>query len=327
MLKIILIHLLNMSYNMNNSVLLKLYKNLVLTRSVNQIIVDFAKKGKFESAVFNEIGQEAGGVGICSFLDKNDYLLPSYRDYSYVLSKGISLNEFFGEHFSKKTGYCNGLGGGFRFFSFPKKIIGPSVSIGANFSIAVGFGMGLKKKNKKNICVSVFGDGAASRGTFYSSLNISALWKLPILWVCENNQYFMNTHVSKTHPVKNIADKADGFGIYKKVVDGNNVVEIYEVAQEMIKRMRSKGGPVFLELKTYRVNEHRVNEDDLLRDEEEIKKWKQKDPLNFLTKILLAKKIINKTSKNKIFKEIDCKIKKAIEFSKKSSCASFKKYA
>ena len=312
--------------NINNSVLLKLYKNLVLTRSVNQIIVDFAKKGKFESAVFSEIGQEAGGVGICSFLNKDDYLLPSYRDYSYVISKGISLNDFFAEHFSKESGYCNGLGGGFRFSSFSKKIIGPSISIGANFSIATGLGIGIKKKKKNNICVSTFGDGAASRGTFYSSLNISALRKLPILWVCENNQYFMNTHISKTHSTKDVSDRADGFGIYKKIANGNDVVEVYKIAQEMIKRIRLKGGPAFLELKTYRVNEHRVSESDFLRDEEEIKKWKQKDPLKILTKILLAKKIINKNSKRQIFKEIDYKIKKAIKFSKKSSQALLKKY-
>ncbi len=295
----------------NLSLIRKFYRKLVLVRSLELLLIDLFSKKFINHALCSGMGQEAGGVAFGSVLKREDILLSSPRGFSYAIGKGLNLRVVLSEVIDKKWGTGN------RFLADPSKgIFGFSQSMGATFALAVGLALAVKRKKEKRIVACVFGDGAASRGTFHGALNLSKIWRLPILWICENNQFSFSVPFDKISSTKDVAAWADNYNMPAFVIDGNDALVIYKAARRIIEKVRVAQSPAFIELKTYRCGGHFWGDPNsflgqeslapserpefIYEKEEDIRHWLSRSPLRILgAKLRLgkdaAKKDIAKT--------------------------------
>jgi len=274
-------------------------------------------EGNFLGALHTYIGEEAIAVGVCSELRKDDVVFSTHRGHGHYIAKGGSIKKLLAEIMGKSTGTSRGYGGSMHLFEPEIGFLGGNGIVGGGLSLSIGAGYTFFYKNKDNVCVCFFGDGAACQGVFHESLNIASLWKLPVIFVCENNCYAVTTPVEKAISVKNIGIRAIGYGIPGKVIDGNDVIQVYETAKEAIERARKGEGPTLIECKTYRIDPHcQVIKDT--RKKEEIEKWKEKDPIIILEKKLKECNLINENDIEKFKEEILKELKEAEEFAIKS---------
>ncbi len=275
-----------------------LYTNLVRTRMLDELMVEGFHAGKYGPFFHSVQGQEAIGVGACTFLRKDDYMMVSHRGDGLceVTSKGYPMKYFIAEHYGKANGSCHGLSG-YAICDLEYGILGMGGTIGEQFTVSSGAGVGAKRRGKGQVVTSFFGDGATGRGTFHTALLMSANWKLPVVWLCSNNGMGMWVPLTATYPKQNLADLAFGYGIPAAVVDGQDVIAVYEAVQEAANRARAGEGPSFIEFKTCRFRAHSENHRDIvqngIRPEAEIDKWKERDPLELFRKTLLDEGILN----------------------------------
>jgi TPP-dependent pyruvate/acetoin dehydrogenase alpha subunit len=281
---------------------LKIYKNLVLSRLFEEKIISLAQEGRIKKHwIFSGLGQEGGQASIVSVMKTDDWLIPSLRSYTSLIGKGYPLKLIAAEIFGKKDGASKGLGAPFTLHSEKYGLARRSDVVGVDCETAVGIALGLKQRKKSGIVVNFFGEGAATRGTVWSSLNISALWKLPVFWVCENNQYAVTTHISSL-TVEPFFKKAESFGILSKKVNGNDPLEVYFQAKGMFEYIRRERKPAFLDLVTYRLMGHDLFyvTDQGYQNPKEMKKWRKRDPLRTLERQLLFAGIVNSEKAKKI---------------------------
>jgi pyruvate dehydrogenase E1 component alpha subunit len=278
---------------------LKLYRNLVRSRTYDIMFARRLKQGKLTAFYHQAEGGEAPAVAQASFLRKDDYLYPHYRGHSvpHLLSKGIDPKTYLAEHCTKATGCSAGVGGIHP--SYPEDgVFGFCGSVGMVLSLSVGSALAAKKNGKGQVCVVSVGDGATNRGLFHETLLFASNWKLPLIVVCENNGLAMFTSVKEVMPVDDIADLAKGYQIPAKVVDGQDVVAISREMVKAIERARKGEGATFIECKTERYNEHDIGTPDLVethhRTKEEIAKLRERDPVQICEKQLLEKKYLTK---------------------------------
>jgi len=234
--------------------------------------------GKIYGVVHCYIGEEAVAVGVCSALDRTDRIISTHRGHGHCIAKGADLNRMMAELYGRQTGYCKGKGGSMHIADF---------GIGMLGAIVTGAGLAAQMEGKGGVAVSFFGDGASNAGPFHECLNIAATWKLPMLYVCENNMYAANTAAAATHALGDVAMRAAGYGIPGVVVDGNDVFAVYQAANAAVERARSGGGPSLIECKTYRWRAHTERRGMAdVRDPAEIEAWKRKDPIALLERQL-----------------------------------------
>lgn len=265
-------------FSIGRGSLIRLYTTMLRTRLVDLTLLRLHEKGEVRKRLFNGFGQEAGAVAITALLKEEDYLIPSYRGFAHVIGRGVTPKEVFSEMLSKRTGALFGQGNPGTFTDQARRIYPNSDFLGSNFPVAVGMGLAAKKKGAGETVIIFFGDGASTRSVLFGSLNLSVIWNLPILWVCENNGYSLSTRydaVSRT----SVAEKARGFGIRSFSLDGNDALGIWRCAKRLIADMRKYPTPVFLELNTFRLTGFEATDSDWYRDREEISRWKRKDPL------------------------------------------------
>ncbi|MCK4815910.1 thiamine pyrophosphate-dependent dehydrogenase E1 component subunit alpha [bacterium] len=264
------------------------------------------------------IGEEAVAVGVCANLEKSDYITSTHRGHGHCIAKGASLDKMMAEMFAKKTGYCKGMGGSMHLADFSVGILGATGIVGAGIPIATGAGLSAKLRGTDQVTACFFGDGATNRGAFHEGVNMAAVWKLPVIFVCENNLYGFSTPVRETMLLENIADRAGAYGIPGIVVDGNDVLAVYDAVQTATERARKGEGPTLVECKTYRYKGHARFEPAHYRSKEEVKEWQAKDPIPHFRDKLIEMKVLTQDKIKDIEEQIEATMEDAVKFAKNS---------
>jgi len=298
--------------------LLDMYYRMFLIRRFEEKVVELYRAGEIPGIAHGYVGQEAVAVGVCSALRRDDYILSTHRGHGHSLAKGIEAKHLMAELMGKKTGVCKGIGGSMHSTEPDVGVIFSSAIVGGNIPIAVGVALAMKMQRRDNVVVSFFGDGATNTGAFHEALNLASIWKLPVIFVCENNYYAISMHVSRSVAAREIVDRAIAYGMPGKVVDGNDVIAVYEVALEAVERARGGGGPTFIEARTYRWLDHGMYYLGPYRPKEEVEAWKQKCPIRRLKERLLSEGIATEEELKVVEARVEREIEEAVEFARRS---------
>ncbi len=309
--------------NLDKGQKIQLYTNLVRVRKVDELMCRALSVGKLPGHWSSQIGQEAVGVGSCTFLRKDDKVFYSHRAHgiSTAFPKGVPARAIVAEHYGKATGCCGGLG--FLHTADPEVgVHGISGTIGGDFVIAAGMGITAKMRGKGQVVLCHQGDGTMGRGTFHETAIMAANWKLPIVWVIQNNGYMVYTPTCEIHPKEDFADLAFGYGVPGVVVDGQDVFAVHEAVQTAVDRAREGLGPSLVECKTYRVRPHTEGLPDFkvvcLRAQEEIDPWKERDPLKLCRERLLEEGVLTQAEIDRIDREAAEEAEEADRFATES---------
>jgi acetoin:2,6-dichlorophenolindophenol oxidoreductase subunit alpha len=275
--------------------------------------------GKIYGVVHCYIGEEAVAVGVCSALDRGDRIISTHRGHGHCIAKGADLNRMMAELYGRQTGYCKGKGGSMHIADFGIGMLGANGIVAGGISIITGAGLAAQMEGKGGVAVSFFGDGASNAGPFHECLNIAATWKLPMLYVCENNMYAAQTPAAATHALSDVAARSAGYGIPGFVVDGNDIVAVHQAAIRAVERARAGGGPTLIECKTYRQRGHteRKGQPDP-RDKGEVDAWKRKDPIALLERQMRDQGDLDDAGLRTIERDVMAALEAAIAFAEAS---------
>lgn len=298
--------------------LLALYGRMVLIRRVEERLRDESAAGNLPGAVHLYIGEEAVAVGVCAHLGDRDYVTSTHRGHGHFLAKGGEVNAMMAEIWGKREGICRGMGGSMHVADISKGILGANGIVGAGLSIATGAAFGAKLDGEGMVAVCFFGDGASNQGVLMETLNVSTIWALPVIFVCENNRFSEFTP-SKDITAGRIADRARAFEMPTYEVDGNDVREVWRAAGEAVERARRGGGPSFVEAHTYRIQGHFEAESFVLgggsyRDEDEIASWIENDPIRRLREELVSSKKVSEADLDSVDASVMGRVEEAVRF-------------
>jgi len=292
-----------------------LYKKMVLIRVFEEKVEALFQQKLIPGFVHLSIGQEASTVGSCAALQPEDYIISTHRGHAHILAKGAEPKYMFAECFGRVTGYCRGKGGSMHIADFSKGILGANGVVGGGFPIMVGAGFSIKLRQSKQVGMVFFGDGASNRGTFHEACNMAAVFKLPIVFVCENNLYASTSRAEKMVAGGSVAKRAHAYGIPGFITDGSNVLEVLETVQAAVNRARSGQGPTIVETETYRYKGHFEGDKQKYRTQDEIHQYRMtRDPIDRFEKILLQEGILTKASVKEIWTETAALIEAAVQF-------------
>lgn len=260
----------------------KFYRQMLLIRRFEEKCVELYSREKIRGFLHLYIGEEAIAVGIMHALSSEDAILATYREHGQALARGIHPNRIMAEMYGKEQGCSRGRGGSMHLFDAETRFYGGSAIVAGGLPLAVGMALADKMMKRNRVTVCFFGDGAVAEGEFHESLNLAALWKLPLLFVCENNRYGMGTALEFSESETNLSRKAACYRITSHQVDGMDVEAVAEAAENAISEIRSGNGPIFIECLTYRFRAHSMFDAELYRSKSEVEEWKKKDPLPLL---------------------------------------------
>ena len=275
-------------------------------------------RGLVHGTMHLSVGQEASAVGAVSALEPDDYVLSTHRGHGHCIAKGADIKLMMAEFLGKETGYCRGRGGSMHIADVEAGNLGATGVVGDGIPISVGVGLSIKLQRQDKVVLCFFGDGAANTGSFHEALNMASIWKLPVVFLCENNQYAMSTPVKKAFPIENIADRAAAYGMPGVVVDGNDVLTVYRATKEAVERARRGDGPTLIECKTYRWKGHSKSDQQRYRTREEVEAWKKKDPISRFRSMLIREGIITEKEAERIEREAKKTIEEAVRFAQNS---------
>ncbi|MGQ5720326.1 thiamine pyrophosphate-dependent dehydrogenase E1 component subunit alpha [Rhizobiales bacterium] len=276
-------------------------------------------RGLIHGTMHLSIGQEASAMGVCLPLEDNDMIGSTHRGHGHCIAKGADIGRMFAEFFGKETGYCKGRGGSMHIADVSKGNLGANGIVGGGIPIAVGAALSAKKQKNGKVVISFFGDGANNEGAFHEALNMASVWKLPVVFVCENNGYGMSTSTKRSTAVENIADRAVAYNMPGVIVDGNNLSDVAEATHEAVERARRGEGPTLIENKTYRLRGHSKSDRNRYRTKEEIEDWAtNRDPIARFEADLKEYGFINDAEIETIRTNVEKEIADAIEFAKNS---------
>ncbi len=298
--------------------LTSLYEVMQKIRKFEQAAEQLFLEGKLPGFIHLYIGEEAIAAGVMATLNKNDYITSTHRGHGHMIAKGGDINLMMAELFGKTTGYCKGKGGSMHIADFSVGVLGANGVVGGGLPIAIGAGLGIKIKETSQVAIAFFGDGAANTGAFHESLNFASIFRLPVVFINENNQYASTAKKQETTSVENISDRAISYSIPGVTIDGNNVLAVYEAAKEAVERARDKGGPTLIEAKTYRLKGHFVGDPTKYREQTEVNNFWGKEPINIFEKQLINWEILNQKEINNINERLDNQILEAIKFAENS---------
>lgn len=287
---------------------------------MQELFQEKALAGGFLGALHSYEGEEAVAAGVGACLRKDDYVFSTHRGHGHAIAKGLDLDGMVAELLGKETGCSRGRGGSMHLFDPEIGLMGGNGIVGGGLVLALGTAYSALYRGTDQVTVCFFGDGAASQGAFHESLNMAALEKYPVLYVCENNQYAATTPVGTNCPLENIADRAAGYGIPGGAVDGNDVLAVYQAASEAVARARAGDGPTLMECKTYRHRAHCMAFNDSEdRNADEIKAWKDRDPIPLLESKLLADKVATQEEFDRLHAQLQASLVEAVELGKNSA--------
>ena len=298
---------------------LELLRTMQTIRRFEERASDDFQAGRIYGVVHCYIGQEAVATGICANLKRDDQIISTHRGHGHCIAKGADLKRMMAELYGKRTGYCKGKGGSMHIADFSIGMLGANGIVAGGIPIITGAGLAAQLEGRGRVAVSFFGDGASNAGPFHESINIAALWKLPMLYVCENNLYGVNTSVADSVSVKDVTERAAAYGIPGVVVDGNDVLAVYEVAEAAVQRARAGQGPTLIECKTYRWRNHtEIQGIPDPRSPQELDEWKDRDPVARLVGSLTEQNLLTEDAWHNLDAEILRDIEDAVAFAQDS---------
>ncbi len=297
---------------------LDLYHQMVVIRRLEERSAELYQQGKIGGFLHLYIGQEAVSTGLISVRRPEDRIITAYRDHGVAINCGLSAREVMAELLGKVTGCSRGKGGSMHLADVKKNFWGGHAIVGAHLPIAAGLALGDVYQNNKAVTVCMFGDGATNIGYFHEALNLSKVWNLPVLWVCENNQYGMGTAVERASAVSEMRQKADGYGMKSEAVNGMNVIEVREVSARLYEEIRNGSGPQFLEVITYRFRGHSMGDPERYRSSEEVKTWLENDPIGIYHRYLLEHQIASEEELQEQIRLAEEEINDAVAFAEAS---------
>ena len=303
---------------------LEMMRRMLRIRYFDEEAVQMVQRGELVGAVHCYIGEEAVAVGACAALRDDDYITGNHRSHGHPIAKGGDVRRAMAELFGKRTGYCKGKGGSMHLADFSIGILGESGILASALPVAVGAALACKLRGEDKVVIPFFGDGASNEGACHEAMNLASVWKLPVVFVCENNQYAVTTHFHSTVAVENISDRASAYNMPGVLVDGQDVVAMYEAVREAVARARAGLGPSLIEGKTYRYQDHSeglarvVRGQPAYRSEEEVAYWRKRDPLIIHKERLLSQDIATEAELARMEEETRAQIADAVQFARES---------
>ncbi len=306
-----------MKYSKN--FLLGLYRTMVRIRSFETKAEELSLKGEVLGYVHLYIGQEAIATGAMANLSKEDYITSTHRGHGHMIAKGADIGKMMSELYGKVTGYCRGKGGSMHIADLSIGVLGANGEVAGGLPIASGAGMAIKIKKTDQVVVAFFGDGASNRGAVAEAMNWCAVFKLPVIFIAENN-HFASTWKEQTTTGKSITDRATGYNIPAVSVDGNDVIAVYEASMHAVDRARRGKGPTLIEAETYRIKGHYVGDkDQMYRNKKEVELYWQKEPIGQFEKKLTEMNLLTAAEKYKVWNDAAKEIDKAVKFAQQSA--------
>ena len=278
--------------DLTNEQLIEMYTTMVKIRTFENRVAELFAGGKIPGFVHLYVGEEAVATGVCANLADKDYITSTHRGHGHLIAKGGDIKLMMAELFGKKTGYCKGKGGSMHIADLDLGIMGANGIVGGGPPLASGAALACQYLGNDGVAVCFFGDGASNQGTTHEAMNLASCWKLPVVFVNENNMYGISSCTRDSMCVPNVADRAGGYGIPGVVVDGNDVVAVWEAAAEGISRARQGKGPSLVECKTYRHKGHFEGDPCAYREDAELEEWKEKDPIPRLERKLVEMEVL-----------------------------------
>lgn len=257
-------------------------------RAFEEKVDELFMQGAMHGTTHLSIGQEATAVGAVSALRSDDYMTSTHRGHGHSIAKGADISLMMAELLGKETGYCRGRGGSMHIADVQAGNLGANGIVAGSMPIATGVGLSMKMQGRDRVCLCYFGDGAANEGSFHESINLAAAWNLPVVFLCENNQYGMSMSTRRAMRNETVAQRAAGYGIPGELVDGNNVLAVYAAVSVAVQRARDGQGPSLIECRTYRYKGHAKSDQNLYRTRDEIREWQQRDPIQHFANLLIA---------------------------------------
>lgn len=301
-----------------NAKLLKMYRQMLTIRFFEEKVFELYGQNLVPGTIHLYAGEEAVAVGVCANLRKDDYITSTHRGHGHCIAKGARLDKTMAEILGRKTGYCKGKGGSMHIADFSIGMLGATAVVGAGIPIATGAGLSIKLRGTDQVVACFFGEGASNQGTFHEGINLAAVWGLPVVFVCENNLYAMGTRQSSVMAVENIANRAVAYGIPGVVVDGNDVLAVYEAAGLAVERARRGEGSTLIECKTYRQKGHSRFDAAAYRPQDEVETWLKKDPIVRLQKKLFEMSVLTEAEDQHIVQEVKKAVDQATKFALES---------
>jgi pyruvate dehydrogenase E1 component alpha subunit len=301
---------------------MEMLTRMLRIRRFEEEVIRMVARAEIVGTAHSYIGQEAVAVGACLALRDDDYITGNHRSHGHPIAKGGDLKRAMAELLGKKTGYCKGKGGSMHLADFSLGILGESGILGSSIPTAVGAALGSHLQGNDRVTVAFFGDGATNEGSFHESINLAAIWKLPVIFLCENNQYAVSSSIKDMIPIDNIADRAGAYGIPGVLVDGQDVIAMYEAQSLAVKRARASYGPSLIEGKTYRYEDHSVGLRRVVRTpyrtDEEVEEWRRRDPIAIHKDRLLSQGIADQAEFDQLDEEVTKHVAEALEFARES---------
>ena len=305
---------------MDRNALLDLYLRMVRIRTFEEQAGKLQEAGKVPGALHLYVGEEAVAAGVMAHLSSEDQITSTHRGHGHLVAKGGDFKRMFAELYGRETGYCRGKGGSMHISDLDLGMLGANGIVGAGPVIAIGAAFSNRYRKTDNVTVCFFGDGASNEGTFHEAANMAALYKLPVIFVCENNGFGEFTRQERHQAVHDIADRAAGYGMPGVIVDGMDAIAVYETAGEAIARARRGGGPMLLEAKTYRFFDHvgMRGMGVVYREDSEVQEWRQRDPISLMEARLAEQGILSADEAAGVRQAVENEVKDAIAYAEAS---------
>jgi pyruvate dehydrogenase E1 component alpha subunit len=294
--------------------LLEMFHWLKLIRAFDERLSILVRQGKVRSGVYTGIGQEAIIVGTCFGLRREDYICPLHRDLGSFLMKGVAARVMMSQMFAKASGLSKGRDSALHSGVSELGIFGNTSMLGANLPVAAGLALTFKMEHTDNVVVAYFGEGASNVGDFHEALNFAGVHRLPVIFVCENNQYAYSVPIEKSMAIDDVADRAHSYGFDGVAINGNDVLAVYQSTQGALARARSGEGPTLIECKTYRWHGHSEHDKAFYRSDEELAMWKSRDPIPTFTTYLQARHVLTDEKMKEIEGQISQTMDEAVEY-------------
>ena len=294
-----------------------LYRTMRRIRAFDEKVAELFEGGEIKGTAHSYVGQEAVAAGVCASLGPEDFMASHHRGHGHCIAKGARLDLMMAELMGRESGYCHGLGGSMHIADLGLNILGANGIVGAAMPLSTGAGLAARLEGSGRVAVAFFGDGASNQGVFHESLNLASVWKLPVVFVCENNQYALSTSYRDTTSVDQVAERASSYGIPGRTIDGNDVVEVHDAVREAVERARAGDGPSLIEAMTYRWGGHsmRANIRDP-RTREEYAEWMERDPIQRVERELKEVEIVDEAGIEAIGSEVVTELDAAVEFAR-----------
>ncbi|HLS06637.1 MAG TPA: thiamine pyrophosphate-dependent dehydrogenase E1 component subunit alpha [Bacillota bacterium] len=301
-----------------NEKLLQMYEQMLLIRRFEEKVDELFKQGLIYGTTHLCIGQEATAVGTCAVLQAGDKITSTHRGHGHSIAHGASIDRMMAELFGRTTGYCKGKGGSMHIADVESGNLGANGIVAGSIPLAVGAALTAKMQGLSYVTVCFFGDGATNEGSFHEALNMASIWQLPVVFVCENNQYGMSSSVKEMTNIKHLSTRAKAYGFPGVTIDGNDLIQVVETTHEAVTRARAGQGPTLIEMETYRWMGHSKSDRGKYRTETEVNAWKERDPIRRYEQVLHDAELLSADKIEEIKQMVESHVQAAIEYAEKS---------